>query len=127
MGAPLSTTAGIVAVLNLSSSVASYLRSVKNASKECRKLLLEVEYIRGLLDILRATVQGARSAVEWDSTVQVLNRDGSPLDVLQKLLSELEVKLKRIATKQGVAKALASLNWPLNKKESEEDDCTIER
>lgn len=55
MGDPLSTVASIIALILLTSSVVTYLRNIKDASKECKKLELEITSMRGALDTLKET------------------------------------------------------------------------
>jgi hypothetical protein len=68
----------------MSEAVISYLREVKDVRKECKKLLLDLHYIRGLLDILQETVQDVTDGGEWGATMKVLACNGSPLDSLKK-------------------------------------------
>jgi hypothetical protein len=86
MGDPLSFTASIIAVVQLSSAIIFYLRQVKNSGKECRNLLLDIEYTRGILDILHDTIQDIGSSGEWGSTLKILESDKSPVGTLKVIL-----------------------------------------
>lgn len=127
MGDPLSITASVIAVLQASKAVCSYLYTIKNASTDSRKLLLDIQYVEGLLEIMKETTQNVQEAAKWESTVQVLNQAGNPLEVLQQVLGGLETKLKKEAEKQGVKKALSLMIYPFTKKETEEVVGIIER
>ncbi|KAF2204235.1 hypothetical protein GQ43DRAFT_438133 [Delitschia confertaspora ATCC 74209] len=50
---PLSTTASIIAILQLSSRVVGYLTNVKDASKECAKCAVEATNLHSPLLNLR--------------------------------------------------------------------------
>lgn len=127
MADPLSLATSIVALLEVSKSVVSYLQDVKNAPTELRKLLLEIQHVQGLLEILKETVQDVKTAASWSSTVQLLSRPRSPLQGLQLVLAELETTLKKAVGKRGINRLVAALLWPFTKKETEEISRTIAR
>lgn len=61
---PLSITAGIIAILQLSSKVISYLNDVMNASKDCAKCAVEVSNLHSLLLDLRFRLKSSESRDE---------------------------------------------------------------
>ena len=50
---PLSVTASVIAVLQLTGTVLSYLNDVKKASKECQQCTIEASNLQNLLINLR--------------------------------------------------------------------------
>ena len=50
---PLSITASVITLLMFAKSTTQHLRAVKDSSKECTGLILEVSSIRGLLSELK--------------------------------------------------------------------------
>ena len=57
MADPLSISASIIAILQLSGTVITYLSAVKGASKDRQRLLIEVSAVRGLLSSLKDVVE----------------------------------------------------------------------
>jgi len=127
MADPLSITASIIAVVQMSEAVISYLREVKDIRKECKKLLLDLDYTRGLLGILQETAQDVKDAGTWGATMKILGSKGSPLGSLKGILEPLQKELGKGASAKGLARLNKSLFWPLNKKETEDILQTIER
>jgi hypothetical protein len=119
MSDPLSATASVITVLELAKAVQSYLLAVKDAPKECKKLLLDISYIHGLLDILHGTMIEVDNAADWAGTTRVLARSDSPIANIKALLEPLEAKLKKQAGRSGVAKFTGYIIWPLSKSQTE--------
>jgi hypothetical protein len=61
---PLSVTASIIAVLQLSSTVLRYLVNVKNASADRKSLIREISSTHGILSTLNKTVDDARVCMD---------------------------------------------------------------
>jgi hypothetical protein len=62
VGNPLSITASIIALTQMSEAVISYLRGVKDVRKECKRLLLRLDYTCGQLVLLQEMVQEMKGA-----------------------------------------------------------------
>ena len=107
---PLSITSGIIAVLQLASSVVSYLGAVKDASDDRQRLIAEIGSITGFLFILKEAPNDSSDAL---NSLRVAN---GPLDMFKAALSELASKL-RPADGGGLKKAGKSLLWPFQKSE----------
>ena len=60
---PLSITSGIIAVLQLASSVVSYLSAVKDASDDRQRLIAEIGSITGFLYILKDASNNSSDAL----------------------------------------------------------------
>ena len=113
MADPLSVTASIIAVLQLTSTVLKYLIDVKEASADRKTLIQEISSIRGILSTLNETVGDARVSGEiWSATTRSLEEPDGPLDVLKKTLQQLEASLEGSASATGIKKAANLLRWP---------------
>lgn len=116
---PLSITASIAAILQLASSVVSYLTAIKDASDDRRRLIAELGSITGLLYLLRDSANNSITALRSLSTP-----DG-PLKQLTDSLNELASKLRPAST--GLSKASKSFLWPFQKNEIKGILARIER
>ena len=126
---PLSISASIVALLQLTSSVTAYLRDVKDASKDCNKLFVEISFTRGILDTLKDTIASVADSdsSSWTTTLQTIVDPGGPLETLQSLMLELEVKLEKTASARGVKGLARRVVWPFTSKETVEKIKLVER
>ena len=124
---PLSMTASIIALIQASSSIFSYVRDIKDASKECKKLGLEVGSTRGLLDTLKDTVEDVQDQSNWAATLKALEDPGNPIKMLSLVLEPLKLKLDKAASAKGFKRFTKSLLWPLTSKATEEVLLTVER
>lgn len=117
---PLSVTASIIAVLQLSSSVLRYLVDVKDASADRQILIREISSTRGILSTLNETVDDARVSDEtWSAAIRSLEDPDGPLSVLTTTLTQLATTLKGSASATGIKKAANSLRWPFKQSEVE--------
>ena len=106
---PLSITSGVIAVLQLASSVVSYLSAVKDASDDRQRLIAEIGSITGLLFLLKEQSSDSSDAL---NSLCVTN---GPLDMFKGALSELATKLR--PADGGLKRAGKSLLWPFQKSE----------
>ena len=128
MADPLSITASIIAVLQLSSTVLKYLVDVKDASADRKSLIYEISSTRGILSTLNETVDDARLSGEtWSATVRSLEHPDGPLRVLTTTLQQLSATLQGSASATGIKKAANSLRWPFKQSEVEKILSVIER
>ena len=117
---PLSVTASIIAVLQLSSTVLRYLVDVTDASADRKSLIREIGSTRGILSTLNETVDDVRVSDEtWSATIRSLKDPDGPLSVLTTTLQQLATTLKRSASATGIKKAANSLRWPFKQSEVE--------
>jgi hypothetical protein len=120
MADPLSVTASIIAVLQLSSTVLRYLVDVKDASADRKSLIREISSTRGILSTLNETVDDTRVSDEtWSATIRSLEYPDGPLIVLKTALTQLATTLKGSASATGIKKAANSLRWPFKQSEVE--------
>ena len=86
MADPLSITASIIAVLQLTESLIEYLKAVHDARKARIDFLSEVSGLHNLLIVLQNRVEQANSE---DSRVRALGVEGGPLDRFKSHLENL--------------------------------------
>lgn len=108
---PLSVTASIIAILQLSTKVLGYLNDVKDASKDCRKCTLEASNLYSLLVNLRFRLEEGSSNEPWYNAVRALGVDNGPLDQFKQALEQLQTKLTGGCKMKMVSNALV---WKLN-------------
>ena len=89
---PLSLTASIIAVLQLTSTLTSYISEARNATADQVKVAVEAGNLYSLLTTLRFRVEEARSDDPWFNRVKLLGRENGPLDqfkiVLETMVSQ---------------------------------------
>ena len=121
---PLSVSASIIALLQLTSEVVGYLSDVKGAPKEIHSIRLEIYSVLPMLDILQGQADQAQQSDPWSLTLQSLNEPDGPLQQFQTALKLLASKLAPVRGLKKVGKALA---WPFEKDEIRSILNTIER
>lgn len=124
MADPLSITASIIAVIQLSSAVVGYVIGVGGATKERKRLRDEVRACGFILQQLKDNVDDTEEGKTWSETIKALQGPDAPLGRLWVALSIVKVTLE---PKKGLEKALASLKWPFDEKEVAEIIGSIER
>ena len=90
---PLSATASIIAVLQLSSKVVGYLTDVKDASKERAKCAVEASNLHSLLLNLRFRLEEGSADTPWYTAVRALAVENGPLDQFKQALETLQTKM----------------------------------
>ena len=102
---PLSITAGIIAVLQLTSSLTTYLLEIKSASKDRVRYLQEASDLSKLLVDLKLRLEDAGPEDPWMAAAQELAVENGPLDqykaALKRLISKVspDSKLKKFGEK----------------------------
>jgi hypothetical protein len=124
MADPLSISASITALLQLTSNVVQYINSVKDASKERFRIRDEISSASFLLYMLNDRIQQAHSGKLWLSTVQSLDMPKGPLKQFKGALEQLA---SRLEPSKGVKKVGRALTWPFKTEEIKEILSTIER
>jgi hypothetical protein len=124
MADPLSISASIIAVLQLSGTVIGYLNDVKGASEDRHRLLNEVTSISGLLYFLKDRAAQSQYGDSWSMTLASLNTPKGPLEQFKSALERLTLKLAPV---EGWRKAGKALAWPFQKEEIKEILGAIER
>jgi hypothetical protein len=113
---PLSITAGVIAVLQLTREVIDYLHDVKNAPKECRKCIVQAASLQSLLTEFRIHLEDATSTDPWYDSAQLLAVKNGPLDQYEHALKQL---LSQVESRDGVDKAMKRLLWKFSKADVE--------
>ena len=111
---PLSITASIIAVLQLTSKVIQYLDDAKDAPKERARLVTEASNLYGLLMNLKYRLDEGCSNEPWYNAVKSLAVLGGPLDQYRAVLDELR---RKVVVSSGVGKITHALVWKFNKVE----------
>lgn len=121
---PLSLTASIIAVLQMTAKLTGYLNDMTHATSDQKKLALESSNLYGLLTNLRFRVEEARSNDEWFNQVKLLGVDNGPLaqfkDILEKMVKEINPSRARDRVK-------SALLWKFTKTDVEEALASMER
>jgi hypothetical protein len=124
MADPLSISAGIIAVLQLTSTVVQYITDVKDASEERLRIRDEISGTSYLLYMLKDRVLQASLGEPWLLTVQSLDVPKGPLEQFKKALEQLATRLTPSKRLKKVGKALT---WPFQREEIKEILSMIER
>lgn len=102
---PLSATASIIAVLQLTGRVLTYLHDVKDAPKECKECMIDISNSNTLLLRLNLRLSEATSSEPWYREVETLAAKDGLLDQYRLALQRLQDKVnptkaaKRLSTK----------------------------
>ena len=110
---PLSVTANIIAILQLSSKVLGYLNDIKDAPEECKKFTIEASNIYSLLTSLRFRLEES-SDEPWHRAVRNLGVENGPLDQFKQALEQIQSKIVSEGKLKKVADALI---WKFRKEE----------
>ncbi len=121
---PLSVTASIIAVLQLSASVLGYLNDVKDAPKDRERCAVYLSSLYGLLVSLRCRLEESSANTPWHTAIRALGVENGPLDQFKQALELLRA---RLAPKAGLSKVGEALVWKFKKEEIAKILDTMER
>ena len=122
---PVSLTASIIAVLQLTTTLISYINDTKNAPKEQANLAVEAGNLYALLIQLRFRVEEARSNEPWCNQVKLLGTGNGPL---RQFKIHLEALVDTLPTSSGKrAQIKSALGWKFAQKEVQGTLARIER
>ncbi|EXJ75702.1 uncharacterized protein A1O5_00209 [Cladophialophora psammophila CBS 110553] len=110
---PLSVTASIIAILDLTGTLMKYVNEVRHAPKQRAQLAREASNLYALLTTLRFRVEEAPTNDPWFNQIKLLVVENGALDQLRTILMRL---VPRIDT----SNKLKDLLWKFNKAEVEE-------
>jgi hypothetical protein len=111
---PLSVTASIIAVLQLSAKVLAYLNDVKDASKDRAQCEIETSNLYSLLVNLRCRLEESSASQPWYTAVRALAVENGPLDQFKQALEALQAKM---IDGGRLKKAGEALMWKFRKEE----------
>lgn len=121
---PLSLSASIIAVLQLTGKLLSYLNDVRNATKEQAQLTVEASNTYSLLASLRFRVERSDAHDPWFTAVRGLETKNGPLDQLRQSLEDLESKFE---PSHGIKKLGKQIGWSFEKSDMANILVRIER
>jgi hypothetical protein len=124
MADPLSVSASIVALLQVTRSVINYLKDVHDAPRDRIDFLVEMSGLEGLLDALRCRVQEAKSGDPWLAELRPLGIKSGPLDQFNSDLKRMASKLEPLTGLKEIKRRLA---WTYDKVEIKDILSKIER
>ncbi len=121
---PMSLSASIIAVLQITGTLLSYLNDVRNATKGQAQLAVEASNIYSLLTALRFRVEQSNGHDSWFAAVRNLGTENGPLDQIRQALERLASKTE---PSHGVKNLGKQFVWKFEKSETEEILRKIER
>lgn len=122
MGDPLSITASIIAIIQLTQQVIGYVIDVKNSSDDSKRILNELASAHTFLFLLEDKAK--RSGTQWDKTMRSLVTPNGPLEQFK---NALELLASKLGPRKGLKKVKKALSWSFQKREIKEILGTIER
>ena len=124
MADPLSVTASIIAVLQLTASVVRYLNAVRGAAEERAKLVTEIGSTAGILHILKDLSDRDADSESQLAATRSLCVSGGPLDNFKAALNEIAAKVSR---GKRINNTVMGFIWPFQKGEIKEILARLER
>jgi hypothetical protein len=121
---PLSVTASVIAVLQLTNEVIQYLNDVKDAPKDCQQCIIEASNLLTLLISLRYRAEQAQIGDPWLEQLRKLNVKDGPLDQYKQALERL---CSIVESRDGIRGMKRRLLWKFSKKEVTNILARIER
>jgi hypothetical protein len=121
---PLSVTAGVIAILQLTGELIKYLNDIKDAPKECQQCTIETSNLQNLLINLRYRLEQGQSGDPWFTAVRALNVANGPLDQYRQALRQLQSKVEK---QKGAQEVKRRLLWKFDKAEVASILARIER
>jgi hypothetical protein len=121
MADPLSITASIIAVVQVSAIVLKSLGDLKDTPRDLRRLRTEID---NLQSILLPALERLKRAKEEKLTIEQLLSVQGPLEEFRMLLEHLK---KKLAPAAGLNKARRAVTWQFQKGEIKDILSTIER
>lgn len=120
-------TASIIAVVQLTASVTSYLIGVHNAASDQRKLALETTSLSGLLMSLKHRLEESQTDDAWFHEVKLLDAPNGPLQQFKDLLERIAEQTSASQAPKLRDRVKSALKWSFTKDDVEETLRHIER
>ena len=126
MADPLSIIGALAAVVQLSSTIAGFIKTAKDAKSHRLKLLCEINATSSLCQTLADSIEldAFDNSEQRSRTLQTLYAPGGPVEQFRTTLTFLEAKL---AAGKGRSNFLQSFKWPLSKGDLMEVMAALER
>jgi hypothetical protein len=112
---PLSVTASIIAIIQLTGTLLQYLNDANDAPKECKVIEIEAANLYSLLIRLKSHLEQQDTSAPWYDAVKALNVQGGPFDQYQQALQLL---ISKIALEGFAQHAKRMLTWKFTKEET---------
>jgi hypothetical protein len=113
---PLSMTASIIAILQLTTTLTGYINDVRNATTDQAQVAVEASNLYSLLTSLRFRVEAARSDDPWFNQVRKLGIHDGPLDQFKVVLEGMVGQISSARKRDQIKSALL---WKFTKSEVE--------
>lgn len=120
----LSVSASIVALIEVTSTVLSYLSDVKEGPKELQRIRVEISSVLSILFILQDQANQANLHDSFSATLGSLNVPDGPF---HQFFSAMEFLASKLAAAEGWKKIRKALKWHFEKDEIRKTLDTIER
>jgi hypothetical protein len=111
---PLSAIASIIAILQLSGKVLTYLNDVKDASQDRARCAIEASNLHSLLFNLRFPLEEGVLDQSWYTAVRALAVENGPFDQFKEALEMLQA---RMTDRGRLVKVGKALTWNFKKEE----------
>ncbi|KIW30853.1 uncharacterized protein PV07_02546 [Cladophialophora immunda] len=121
---PLSASASVIAVLQLSGEVVKYVNEAIGATTERKRLRDEVRACEDVLQQLKDEAAESREDEDWRKRIKALEGPDGPLTRLSATFKILKVELQ---PKQGLRRISTALKWPLTREKVDKLVQAIER
>ncbi len=121
---PLSISASIITILQLTGKVVQYLNNVKGGDDDRKRILDELTYTHVLLFQLKDLADREHGR---DTVLVTMESLALPKGPLEQVKMALEALASKLAPVQGLRKLGKALLWPFEKGEIKEILATIER
>lgn len=112
MSDPLSITASIVAVLQMTATVTQYLKDIKGGSEDRTRLRDEIRSTICLLEMLKDRLEDVDIRDTWLDTLRWLDVPKGPLVQFREAL---ELLVKKLAPPGRMRQTAQTLKWPFDK------------
>ncbi|KFZ08626.1 hypothetical protein V502_09249 [Pseudogymnoascus sp. VKM F-4520 (FW-2644)] len=122
---PLSVTASIIAIVQLTSVIIGCLNDLKDTSKDRARCAIEISNVSNLLVQLMYRLNEGSSNDSWYAAVQALATAKGPIDQYRSALEEL--KSKFTSTASSGLRISSALSWKFGKEEVANTLTRIER
>ena len=113
---PLSVTASVIAIVQLTSVIIGCLNEVRDASRDRARCAIEISNVSNLLVTLIYRLDEASSNGAWHTELQALAAANGPIDQYRSALEQLQSKLTSTAS-SGLKKIGSALTWKFSKEE----------
>ena len=112
---PVSLTASIIAMMQLTSAVIGCLNGLKDTSKDCAQCATELNNVRNILTQLTYRLDEASSNEVWHTEVRALATTNGPFYQYSSALEQLQSKLTSSTSSR--TKIGSMLSWKFSKEE----------